>query len=217
MSNAGNKRGEAPSEPLKRAIGVTTRAIAGDKEMLVGYAAGAPSAHGHTVQLPEPSRVPSRREIAVIRGWADSLGLMAACHNPKLHNRLAPAAGTAREVFEAVEKARVEAIGSRRMSGMADNLRAKLEDHFSHGRFANVTDRDSAPISEAMALMVRERLTGLETPGNASAIVDLWRPWIEKRCSKLLQRMETLTDDQEKFGRLLQEMLTALDLAPERG
>ena len=218
MSNTGpTKRGEAPSEPLKRAIGVTTRAIAGDHEMLVGYAAGTPNMHGHTVQLPEPSRVPSRREIAVIRGWADSLGLMAACHNAKLHNRLAPSSGTAREVFEAVEKARVEAIGANRMAGMADNLTAKLEDHFAHGRFANVTDRDSAPLSEAMALIVRERLTGQETPENAQTVINVWRPWIEQRCATLLQKMDTLGEDQEGFGRLLRDVLTALDLAEDWG
>ena len=217
MSNGTNKRGEAPSEPLKRAIGVTTRAVAGDKEMLVGFSAGSPNLHGHTVQLPEPSRIPTRREIAVIRGWADSLALTAACHNPKLHNRLAPSTGTAREVFEAVEKARVEAIGANRMAGMANNLSAKLDDHFAHGRFAHVTDRDGAPLSEAMALLVRERLTGLEAPENAQAILDVWRPWIEKRCAMLLERMDRLADDQEAFGKLLKEVLSALDLAQELG
>jgi len=216
-SNSTGKRGEAPAEPLKRAIGVTARAVAGDKDMLVGFAAGSPHLYGHSVQLPEPSRVPSRREIAVIRGWADSLALTSACHNAKLHNRLAPSAGTAREVFEAVEKARVEAIGANRMAGMADNLAAKLEDHYAHGRFAHVTDRESAPLSEAMALLVRERLTGLEPPENAQGVVDIWRPWIEKRCSKLLQKMDRLAEDQEKFGRLLQEVLSALDLAQELG
>jgi cobaltochelatase CobT len=217
MSNSITSKREAPAEPLKRAIGVTTRAVAADREMLVGFAAGTPGLAGNSVQLPEPSRVPSRREIAVIRGWADSLALTAACHNVRLHSRLAPASGIAREVFEAVEKARVEAIGANRMAGMADNLSAKLDDHFAHGRFAHVTDRESAPLSEAMALMVRERLTGRDAPETAQAIVDVWRPWIEKRCGKLLERMEALTEDQERFGRLLHEVLTALELTQDWG
>ncbi len=215
MSSSITSKREAPAEPLKRAIGVTTRAVAADREMMVGFAAGTPALNGSTVQLPEPSRVPSRREIAVIRGWADSLGLTAACHDAKLHNRLVPASGLAREVFEAVETARVEAIGANRMAGMAGNLTAKLEDHFAHDRFAHVSDRESAPLSEAMALMVRQRLTGLHAPDNARAIVDVWRPWIEQRCGKLLARMETLADDQERFGRLLRDMLTALELTQD--
>jgi len=214
MATPTSKR-EAPAEPLKRAIGVTTRAVAADREMLVGFSAGAPALAGHLVQLPEPSRVPSRREIAVIRGWADSLALTAACHNARLHNRLAPTSGVAREVFEAVEKARVEAIGANRMAGMAGNLTAKLDDYFAHGRFAQATDRDTAPLPEAMALLVRERLTGLKAPDTARGVVEAWRPWIEKRCGKLFSRMDTLADDQERFGRLMQEMLTALDLTQD--
>ena len=96
MAPPPTKRKETPSEPFKRALGLTVRAIAGDEQVQVAYGPGRPELEGKTVSLPEPSRVPNAREIAVIRGWADSLGLMAACHNPKLHNRLAPAAGTAR-------------------------------------------------------------------------------------------------------------------------
>ena len=128
------------------------RAIAGDHEVEVGFGPGKPALEGKHVRLPEPSRVPSRGEIAVIRGWADSLALTAACHDEKLHKRLAPAAGSAREVFEAIERARVEAIGANRMAGMAENLAAKCEDQFAHGRFAHVTDRAEAPLERGAGL-----------------------------------------------------------------
>ena len=90
------KRKEAPAEPFKRALGVCVRAIAGDGEVQVAFTPGRPEIEGHHIQLPEPSRVPSQREIAVIRGWADSLALTAACHDQKIHKRLAPPAGSAR-------------------------------------------------------------------------------------------------------------------------
>ena len=94
------KQKESPTEPFKRALGLAVRAIAGDGEVQVSYAPGKPELDGKAVQLPEPSRVPSQREIAVIRGWADSLALTAACHDAKVHARLAPSAGPARAVFE---------------------------------------------------------------------------------------------------------------------
>ena len=118
----GPKRKEAPTEPLKRAIGLTVRAIAGQHDLDVGFAPGPPEYAQKHVLLPEPSRVPSQREIAVIRGWADSFALTAGCHDVKLHNRLAPVSGPARQVFEAAERARVEAVGANRMPGMARNL-----------------------------------------------------------------------------------------------
>lgn len=209
------KRKESPAEPFKRVLGLAVRAIAGNSELQVAYSAGKPEIDGKTVHLPEPSRMPSPREIAVIRGWADSLALEAAVHDKKIHRKLAPSAGPARSVFEAVERARVEALGSLRMPGMARNLAAKIEDLYAHGQYANVKDRAEAPLEDALSLIVRERLSGLPPPKTAQALVDLWRPWIEERAGKSLELMVSLYEDQEAFGRVLRDMLRQLDLTDE--
>ena len=167
------------------------------------------------MQLPEPSRVPSQREVAVIRGWADSLALTAACHDVKLHARLAPKSGPAKAVFEAVERARIEALGANRMPGMAANLTARVEDQYGHGRYAEITERADAPLEDALALIVRERLTGAAPPETAKAMVDLWRPWIEERAGRTLSRLDGVADDQASFGRVLRDMLKTLDLSEE--
>lgn len=209
------KRKESPAEPFKRVLGLAVRAIAGDGEIQVSYSAGRPELDGKSVQLPEPSRVPSPREVAVIRGWADSLALTAAVHDRKIHRRLAPDAGQARAVFEAVERARVEALGCNRMQGMAENLTAKCEDQYGHGRFADVRDRAEAPLEDALSLIVRERLSGLPPPKAAQALVDVWRPWIEEKAGKTLNRMDGLCEDQEAFGRLLRDVLRQLELTDD--
>jgi hypothetical protein len=200
---AGSNRKESPAEPFKRVLGLAVRAIAGDGEVQVTYAPGKPEIDGKQVQLPEPSRVPSQREVAVIRGWADSLALTAARHDAKLHSRLAPKSGPAKSVFEAMERARVEAFGANRMPGMAANLTARVEDQYAHGRFADVTERTDAPLEDALALLVRERLTGAAPPASAKAMVDLWRPWVEERAGKTLARLNRVADDQALFGRVL--------------
>ncbi len=211
----GPKRKEAPTEPLKRAIGLTVRAIAGQHDLDVGFAPGPPELAAKHLTLPEPSRVPSLREIAVIRGWADSFALTAGCHDIKLHNRLAPASGPARQVFEAAERARVEALGANRMPGMARNLTARIEDHYADRRFATVARKEDAPLEDALALLIRERLTGLPPPETAKALVNLWRPSIEQRGAKVLRQLESLAEDQESFGRLVRDLLRALELAEE--
>src|SRR5919108_5692820 len=200
-----SKKRESPAEPFKRALGLAVRAIAGDDEVQVSYSAGKPELDGKSVHLPEPSRVPTPGEIAVIRGWADSLALTAAVHDDKIHRRLVPEAGAARAVFDSVERARIESLGSNRMPGMAGKFQAKIEDQYGHGRFADVKDKAEAPLEDALSLIVRERLTGLAPPKSAKALVDLWRPWIEERASKTLAKMERLAEDQEAFGRLLRE------------
>ncbi len=209
------KRKEAPAEPLKRVVGLTVRAVAGDEKVHVDFSPGKPGIDGHHVQLPEPARVPSKREIAVVRGWADSLALTLACHDAKLHRKLAPQSGEARAVFEAVERARVEAIGANRMDGMAGNLAAKCEDYFAHGRYANVSSREDAPLDEALALIVREKLTGLPPPATAKALADVWKPVLEKRCGKTLKQLAAKTGDQEAFGRLVRDLLRTLEMAEQ--
>jgi cobaltochelatase CobT len=212
---AGSNRKEAPAEPFKRVLGLAVRAIAGDGEVQVTYAPGKPEIDGKHVQLPEPSRVPSLNEVAVIRGWADSLALTAACHDVRLHARLAPRAGPAKAVFESVERARIEALGANRMPGMAANLTARIEDQYGHGRYAEITERADAPLEDALALIVRERLTGAHPPETAKAMVELWRPWIEERAGRTLSRLDKLAEDQESFGRQLRDLLKTLDLSEE--
>jgi cobaltochelatase CobT len=211
----GFKRKEAPTEPLKRAIGLTVRAIAGQHDLEVAFAPGAPEVASKHVQLPEPSRVPSQREIAVIRGWADSFALTAGCHDAKLHSRLAPISGPARLVFEAAERARVEALGANRMPGMARNLTARIEDKYADRRYAEITCKEEAPLEDAVALMIRERLTGLAPPASAGALVNHWRASIEQRGAKVLKRLDGLAEDQESFGRLVRDLLRALELTEE--
>src|SRR5262245_14836764 len=212
---AGPNRKEAPTEPFKRVLGLAVRAIAADDEVQVSYAPGKPEIDGKSVQLPEPSRVPSKREIAVIRGWADCLALTAACHDVRLHSRLAPRAGPAKAVFEAVERARIEALGANRMPGMAANLTARVEDQYGHGRYAEITERGDAPLEDALALIVREQLTGAAPPKTAQAMVDLWRPWIDERAGRTLSRLTQFADDQAAFGQVMRDVLRTLDLSDE--
>ena len=207
------KRQEAPSEPLKRVLGPAVRAIAGDEEIDVSFGPGKPEVAGKSLQLPEPPRAPTARDIAILRGWADSVALNLGCHDNKIHRRIQPAPGPARTVFEAAEKARVEALGANRMPGMAKNLTARLEENYGHGRFENITNRTEAPLEDALALIIRERLTGLAPPPSTKGLVDLWRPLVEGRGAKMMKKLERLAEDQEQFGRGVRDLIKALELA----
>src|ERR1700759_496172 len=163
---------EAPTEPFKRAVTSCLRAIAKAPELEVTFAAERPGLSPGKARLPEPARKMSKRDAAIVRGHADSIALKLACHDPKVHRKLMPGNPQARGVFEAVEQARVEAIGSRRLAGVAKNLTAMLDDHFHRGKFDEITDRADAPLADALAMLVRERLTGMgpaEAPAREGA------------------------------------------------
>ena len=207
---------EAPTEPFKRAVAGCLRAIAKRPELEVGFAAERPGLAAGKARLPEPPRKLSGREAAIVRGHADSIALRLACHNPAVHRRLMPGGQQARAVFESVEQARVEAIGARRMEGVARNLAAMLDDRFHRGKFDDITDRADAPIEDAVALMVRERLTGLAPPPAARKLVDLWRPWVEDRAGRDLDRLGKLVEDQRRYGDVVHDLLDSLEMGEER-
>jgi cobaltochelatase CobT len=207
---------EAPTEPFKRAVTSCLRAIAKAPELEVTFASERPGLAPGKARLPEPARKMTKRDAAIVRGHADSIALKLACHDPKVHRKLMPGNPQARGVFEAVEQARVEAIGSRRMAGVAKNLTAMLDDHFHRGKFDEITDRADAPLSDALAMLVRERLTGLAPPAAARKMVDLWRPVLEDKIGARLDKLSRVTEDQAKFGDLVHDLLSALDLGDER-
>ncbi|CAM5522279.1 Aerobic cobaltochelatase subunit CobT OS=Afipia felis OX=1035 GN=cobT PE=4 SV=1 [Afipia felis] len=207
---------EAPTEPFKRAVTACLKAIAKKPELDITFSAERPGVAPGKARLPEPSRKLTRKDAAIVRGHADSIALRLACHDPKLHRKLAPNNQQARAVFEAMEQARVEAIGSRRMAGVAKNLNAMLDDHFHRGKYDEITDRADAPLSDALAMLVRERLTGQAPPAAARRIVDLWRPTLEEKVGHRLDRLQDLTEDQARFGELIQDVLVALELSNEQ-
>src|ERR671928_1096455 len=166
---------ESPTEPFKRAVTGCLRAIARRPELDIAFAAERPGMSGRKIRLPEPPRKLTAADAAIVRGHADAIALKLACHDPVVHRKLVPGGQQARAVFDAVEQARVEAIGARRMSGVAKNLAAMIDDRFHRGKFDEISDRADAPIEEALAMLVRERLTGLSPPPAARRLVELWR------------------------------------------
>ena len=175
-----------------------------------------PALTGDKARLPEPPRKLTPEDVAILRGNADSMALRLGCHDVAVHRRLAPENAGARAVFDAVEQARVEAIGSRRMAGVASNLTAMLEDRYHRGgKYEDITDRADAPMEDAVALMVRERLTGEAPPKAARKIVDLWRSHIEEKAGPSLDGLIGNLENQRSFARSVRELLSSLDMADE--
>src|SRR5271157_6127160 len=189
------KKKPDPLSPFKRALSLATRTVAEPRSGSVVFGPETPGFDGKTIRLPQPGRAVSRKEIAVIRGVADSIALLISHHDTALHASLSPPSGEAKAVFDAVERARVEAVGALRMRGVAKNLSAKLASQYERLPDRDI-DRQNAPLEDALALMIRERLTGAKPPRGANGIVDVWRPWVEDKAGSLLERLENAPDDQ---------------------
>jgi len=208
---------EAFAEPFKRAVASCMRALAEKPELEIAFSADRPALMGDKARLPEPPRKPTAEDVAVLRGQADSIALRLSRHDAVLHRRLAPQSAEARVVFDAIEQARVEAVGSRGMAGVTSNLTAMLEDRYNRNtRLQDVTERTEAPLEDALALMVRERLTGQKPPQAAMRVVDLWRDVLERKIGKDLDDLAKSMDRQRDYARLVRDMLHHLEIGDEQ-
>ena len=204
-------------DAFKRAVSICVRAISGDREMEVAFSKEKPALVGSRARLPEPPKKPTAADIGVTRGIGDSMALRRACHDARVHSRLAPEGRQARAIFDAVEQARVEAIGARAMQGISDNLAQMLEDRYARANLAEVTDQADAPLEEAVALMVREKLTGRAVPRSGEKLVGLWRKFVEEKAGADLEGLADKLEDQTAFARIVRDMLASMDMAEELG
>jgi len=216
--NSRAKPGQAVDlEPFRRALTGCVRSMAESAEVEVTFANDRPGMAGDRMRLPELSRKPTAQEISVMRGLGDSMALRRACHDERLHTQLAPAGPEARAIYDAVEQARVEAIGASRMAGTAQNLSSMLTEKYAKANFRGINNREDSPIEEAMSLLVRETLTGEKPPESAGKVLDLWRSFFKEKADREVGNLKTVMDDQEAFARMVRTMLASMELAEDIG
>ncbi|HEY0436645.1 MAG TPA: cobaltochelatase subunit CobT, partial [Phenylobacterium sp.] len=168
---------------------------------------------GKRARLPLPTRALPAGEMAKLRGAADSLALRLRHHDDAIHNARMPARREAKDVYDAVEQARVEVVGARHMEGVAGNLRARLSDECEAEGFDRMTRKDQMPIAAALSLLLRERLTGEAPPPAARHMLDLWRDTLGDKADTALDEMVRAQDNQTAFTRAARKLLAAMDLA----
>ena len=201
---------ETPLDRFKAVLGGTARAIAGEPEIELAFTADAPTQSGKHLKVPMPARALPADQVAEARGFADGFALRLRHHDTALHQRGAPSEAVARAVFDAVETARVEALGSRGYRGIADNLAMALDVRLRADPITRARGRDEVPLSTALSLLVRERLTGVAPPAVAAPGLALVREWVEDRTD--LDALALALDDQRAFQGLAMKMLADLEL-----
>ncbi|HXV24224.1 MAG TPA: cobaltochelatase subunit CobT [Alphaproteobacteria bacterium] len=203
---------ETPIERFKRATAAAMRAIAERDDLTASFAAGQYGLNGTDAKLPLPGRDLPLSEVAVTRGSADSLALRLRYHDDRVHRRETPAGDAARDIFEAVEQARVEALGTRRMTGCAANLAAVLDERARERGYARIRAREDAPLAEVLSLLAREAMTGQPPPPQARGMVDLWRPFLDERVRSDLAQLAKVMADQRAYAKVVRKLLTDLEV-----
>jgi len=201
-----------PLEQFRAVLTGASRAIAHEPEVELAYTADTPLAAGKNLKVPMPSRALPRDQVAEARGFADGFALRLRHHDPVAHARAAPLPPVARAVFDAVETVRVEALGSRGMAGMRQNLGQALDMRMRSDPITRAKASDEVPLSSAVALLLRQRLTGEAPPAGTEPGLAMVRDWIEDAGGSDMDALGLVLDDQSAFAALATRLLEDLSL-----
>ena len=203
---------ENPLEDFRVALAATLRALGHEPDFELAYTADKPSCYGDQARVPQPTRALPAEQVAEVRGWADAFALRKRYHDAKQHAADLPEAGVARDIFNAVEQARIEAIGSGDMAGVALNLDRMTEARVRGDAIIRARTADEVPMVTALGLVVRERLTGLAVPRMAEGPVAMVRAEIEAKAGGSLDTLLANIADQAAFGLACKRVLSDLGL-----
>ena len=203
---------ESPLDRFKNVLTGASRAVAHEPEVEIAWTADAPVANGNNFRVPMPGRNLPRDQAMEARGFADSFALKLRHHSEGLHGRNAPGEPTARACYDAVEQVRYEALGARDYKGMRDNLDAALVVRTNGDPITRASSADEVPMQAALALLLREHLTGQPVPEAARQGVAMLREWISDKAEGDFDALAAMLEDQEAFQALSLNMLQHLEL-----
>ena len=202
----------SPVEQFKQATGAALRAIAERDDIEVAYSNEPPGLSGERARLPFPSRDLPADEVANVRGEADAMALKLRHHDAAAHAKNRPGGEVAPMLYEALEEARCEALGARKMVGLSENLTAMHEDRYRRQGLHRVTDRTEATMPDAVRMMVREHLTGAPPPPAAEKVCELWKPWLKERIGQILGDLDDRIEDQVSYGETVRQLIQDLEI-----
>ncbi len=211
------KPSDNPADPFKKALAEATKVMADDPEMTVSYSVDPSGMTKDGVRLPQVSRRMSRDEVMLARGTADTFALRRRYHDEGTAARYTPTGPLAREIYEAMETARCEAVGAETMPGTAGNIDARIGHEAARKGYAQITRASDAPLGVAAGYLVRHLATGRPLPPGADTVMDLWRGFIEDHAGGTLEGMRDVLTDQAAFARFTRQVITDLGYGDQLG
>ncbi|MEP6868574.1 MAG: cobaltochelatase subunit CobT [Novosphingobium sp.] len=203
---------ESPLDRFKAVLAGASRAISHEAELEVVWTADAPMQTGNSLRIPMPPRALPRASALEARGFADSMALKLRHHNEALHGRHMPAEPVARACYDAIEQVRFESLGANAYAGMRSNLAAAQAVLTAADPITRAVEVGEVPLPTALAMMLREYLTGEAVPMAARGGVELVRDWIETRAGSDFDALAHSLEDQRAFQTLALDMLQHLEL-----
>lgn len=198
-------------EKFKQATQSTVRALSGLPQLDVSFTGTGYLADKDMVRLPALAKDGVNSDS--LRGMADLAGLTLRYQNEGLYRKYRPLDTQAQAVYQALEEARIEALGIEEYPGTASNIAAKLSAEAQRLKLNAARKQSDVPLSEALRQVARHFFTGKPPVAEAEKTVKLWQDFISEHLGDdTFNDLKSKLHDQESFARFSQNVLDQLNL-----
>jgi len=135
----------------KDAITAATKALAGNKDISVGFGGNARTT---TVNLPTLSELPSPELLSQVRGMADAQASAIRFHSQKIHAKLRPGTSANASLYDMLEQVRLESRISESKQGVLHNLTQR----YIHSAMQQGLASDAATQNAKLELLARRHI-----------------------------------------------------------
>lgn len=212
-----SKSNTNPADPFKKALAEATKSLANEPELNVSYTIDPPGISNETIRLPQVSRNLTKEEVLLARGTADAYALKIRFHDEQTHKRYMPQGQVAKDLYEAMETVRVEALGAKVMPGTASNIDAKIEAECIKLGYDSVSNPADAPISAAASFLLRRLATDRKLPKAAQNLVDLRADLFGHDTNSTMKDLKENLTNQTEFSKLTRQVIEDLGFGDQLG
>ena len=212
-----SKSNTNPADPFKKALAEATKSLANEPELNVSYTIDPPGISNETIRLPQVSRNLTKEEVLLARGTADAYALKIRFHDEQTHKRYMPQGQVAKDLYEAMETVRVEALGAKVMPGTASNIDAKIEAECIKLGYDSVSNPADAPISAAASFLLRKLATDRKLPKAAQNLVDLRADLFGHDTNSTMKDLKENLTNQIEFSKLTRQVIEDLGFGDQLG
>lgn len=198
---------------VEQVSGATLRALGEDHDMQVVLRGKRLRVSGTTVSLPAPGDDSSAYSFSLLRGRLDALALRSSYSDAQFHQSNAPRGKLSGKLFSMLEQCRVEAVGSRQMAGVAENICTLQDWRMRDAGLQRLPESLRDNRMEGVILVARHCL-GAPLPRTAAEVLECSRlDWIDPDIVRRIEALTAVCHDQAAFAARACKLIDALELS----
>lgn len=210
-----NSAKEDQDQRIKLAVDASMRAMSGDKHLYAQFS-------GHDGQALTPAsyllrqstkddheliaKLPDHISQDSLRGSADSIALHVKHHDKDNHRKYAPSAPNARLYYDMFEQVRCEALGTKHLKGVRQNIMESVEQYCRQKGYGDPARSIPIPREDSLFAFLREEFFDLPNKhdfGSAMSTASASSMWLHQKIStEDLEALKENLDQPDIFAKL---------------